>query len=59
MTVFIRVTVPPCKEHGAARDGTVPLCGDDIWNPQLSLASPNSGLMKQPTKEGPFSELPK
>ena len=40
--------------HEAAREGTVPLCGDDIWNPQKSLASPHSGLMKQPTKEGPF-----
>ena len=40
--------------HEAAREGTVPLCGDDIWNPQESLASPHSGLMKQPAKEGPF-----
>ena len=40
--------------HEAAREGTVPLCGDDIWNPQNSLASPYSGLMKQPAKEGPF-----
>ena len=38
--------------HEAAREGTVPLCGDDIWNPRTSLASPHSGLMKQPTKEG-------
>ena len=34
--------------HGPARDGTVPLCGDDIWNPQVSLASPHRGLMRQP-----------
>ena len=44
--------------HEAAREGTVPLCGDDIWNPQTSLASPHSGLMKQPTKEGSVSEIP-
>ena len=44
--------------HEAAREGTVPLCGDDIWNPQTSFASPHSGLMKQPTKEGSVSEIP-
>ena len=44
--------------HEAAREGTVPLCGDDIWNPRTSLASPHSGLMKQPTKEGSVSEIP-
>ena len=42
--------------HEAAREGTVPLCGDDIWNPQTSLVSPHSGLMKQPTKEGSVSD---
>ena len=42
--------------HEAAREGTVPLCGDDIWNPQTSLVSPHSGLMKQPAKEDPFQE---
>ena len=48
--------VPAQWTHEAAREGTVPLCGDDIWNPQKSLASPHSGLMKQPAKEGPFQE---
>jgi len=60
--VFMRGTVPPCQEHicslhnGLMRQPAtvVPLYGDDIWNPRNSLVSPYSGLMKQPTKEGPF-----
>ena len=60
--VFMRGTVPPCQEHICSLHGglmrqpatVVPLYGDDIWNPRNSLVSPYSGLMKQPTKEGPF-----
>ena len=43
--------------HQAAREGTVPLCEDDIRNPTDPAKSPHSGLMRQPTKEEPVSEL--
>ena len=43
--------------HQAAREGTVPLCEDDIRNPTDPAMSPHSGLMRQPTKEEPVSEL--
>ena len=45
------------RTHDAARKGTVPLCGDDIWNPKETPQSPHSGLMRQPTKEGPVLEI--
>ena len=44
--------------HQAAREGTVPLCEDDIWNPKETLESPHSGLNRQPTKEWPVSRIP-
>ena len=43
----------------AAREGIVPLCEDDSWNPQDAPGSPHSGLIRQPTKEGiPEGESP-
>ena len=43
----------------AAREGIVPLCEVDMWNPKESPESPHSGLMRQPTKEGiPEGERP-
>ena len=44
--------VPAQWTHEAAHEGTVPLCEDDIWNPNEHPESPHSGLMRQPTKEG-------
>ena len=43
------------RTHEAAREGTVPLCEDDTWNPKDTPKSPHSGLMRQPTKEEPVS----
>ena len=43
------------RTHEAAHEGTVPLCEDDTWNPKDAPGSPHSGLMRQPTKEGPVS----
>ena len=51
-------TVPAQRTHEAAREGFVPLCEDSLWNPRESLESPHSGLVKQPTKEGP-TDIPK
>ena len=45
--------LPAQRTHEAAREGFVPLCEDSLWNPRESLESPHSGLMRQPTKEGP------
>ena len=45
------------RTHEAAREGNVPLCGDNIWNPQHPPWSPHSGLMRQPTKEGPACDV--
>ena len=45
------------RTHEAAREGTVPLCEDDIWNPKDTPESPHSGLMRQPTKEEPVKDL--
>ena len=44
--------------HEAAREGIVPLCEDDVWNPKDAPASPRSGLMRQPTKEGSVWNIP-
>ena len=46
------------RTHEAAREGIVPLRGDDIWNPEDTPESPHSGLVRQPTKEGP-TDIPK
>ena len=47
------ITLPAQRTHEAAREGVVPLCEDGLWNPRKSLESPHSGLMRQPTKDGP------
>ena len=45
------------QTHEAAREGTVPLCEDDLWKPEDTPQSSHSGLMRQPTKEGPVSGI--
>ena len=37
----------------AMLEGPVPLCEDDLWKPEDTPQSSHSGLMRQPTKEGP------
>ena len=51
------ITLLAQRIHEAAREGTVPLCGDDIWNPRESPEYPHSGLIRQPTTEGPVSGI--
>ena len=51
------ITLPAQRTHEAAREGVVPLCGDSLWNPNEPLDSPHSGLMRQPTKEGPACDV--
>ena len=45
------------RTHEAAREGVVPLCEVSLWNPRESRETPHSGLMRQPTKEGPVSGI--
>ena len=53
------ITLLAQRTHEAAREGIVPLCEVDMWNPKESPESPHSGLMRQPTKEGiPEGERP-
>ena len=42
--------------HEAAREGIVPLCEDDTWNPKETEFFAQ-GFMRQPTKEGPVSKV--
>ena len=51
------ITLPAQRTHEAAREGVVPLCGDSLWNPNEPLDSPHSGLMRQPTMEGPVWDI--
>ena len=51
------ITLPAQRTHEAAREGVVPLCEVNLWNPRESRETPHSGLMRQPTKEGPVSGI--
>ena len=42
--------------HEAAREGSVPLCEDDTWNPKETEFFAQ-GFMRQPTKERPVSKV--
>ena len=51
------ITLPAQRTHEAAREGVVPLCRDNLWNPQHAPGSPHSGLMRQPTTDGSACEI--
>ena len=53
------LTVARIPETGPSFVGCLmsPLCEDSLWNPRESRETPHSGLMRQPTKEGPVSGI--
>ena len=45
------------RTHEAAREGTVPLCEEDLWKPKNTPESPHSGPKRQPAMKGPVSGI--